>query len=271
MNNSSYNIISFISNNLGNEKITYIYDTLNKRVIEKWKSYQLKSDLSKYIITDRFIYTYNHYGIINKIVEIQKGNDSYTFGYLSFTDDNEYSDCITRKMSNKLNYETLETEITYTKTLNIGLSRRKKFLRTLIIEQNNSIRKKNTEIRLKSLLLWGGRYFTYQYSKDDFNKLISISEYQILIDLRIFNKLFRFLEIQFLKSLPNFFIMKRIKKDHVNTNFNNHEVNMHKQDYFTPNSENFVLIHDTLFKEDLFLLEQLNLMSEYNNALVFEK
>jgi len=59
MNINTYNIISYLSNEKGTEKISLIYDTINKRIIEKWISFQLVNDESKFVITDRFIYVYN--------------------------------------------------------------------------------------------------------------------------------------------------------------------------------------------------------------------
>jgi hypothetical protein len=56
MINNTFNIVSYLSNEKGTEKISLIYDTINKRVIEKWISYQLDNDESKFIIIDRFIY-----------------------------------------------------------------------------------------------------------------------------------------------------------------------------------------------------------------------
>lgn len=52
MESSLYKIVSSLKNKSEIEKISFIFDKLNQRVIEKWESFQLQNDNSKYIITD---------------------------------------------------------------------------------------------------------------------------------------------------------------------------------------------------------------------------
>ena len=53
MINNTFNIVSYISNEKGTEETSLIYDTINKRIIEKWISYQLVKDESKFINSSR--------------------------------------------------------------------------------------------------------------------------------------------------------------------------------------------------------------------------
>jgi hypothetical protein len=269
MENKSYKIISFLEKKYNPKKISIIYDTINERIIEKWECYKLLHYDSKFVITDRIIYSYNKFGNINKILEIVKGPDDRMYKYLN--DDNEYCHSINRKISyTRSSYRTFKTEIIYTRNNHIGSNRRKHFLRSLLLEVDDNSSKNSISIRLKYLRT-PGKLYTYEYCKDNFNELKCIIEYDILLDLRIINKIFSIIgetiEFKLFMSIPDLFVKKKIKKQFVESANKIHEMKIHEQDYYSSiYDENPIFINDIIFKEDIFMMTQNDLNNEYEAA-----
>lgn len=271
MGSSSYKIVSFLKNKSETEKISYIFDKLNERVIEKWESFQLLNDNSKYVITNRYIYIYNKNSILYKIIEIEKGSDNRDFSYLN--DNNEYCHSINRNISNKLSVlrDDNKAEIIYTRTNNLSSNPKKHFQRSLQIELDKSPYRKNVNIRLNYLLLRNGKIYTYQYCKENFNELLNIIEWKILIDLRIINKIIKLIGIPLLMTIPDLFIKRKVNIKSVKSIYKAQKVNYSKQDYFSDIFEDYVFINEIILNEDLFINEQKNLMTEYEDECSLAK
>ena len=269
MGNESYKIISFLEKKHNPKKISIIYDTINERIIEKWECCQLMHYDSKFVITNRSIYSYNKFGNINKILEIVKGPDDRM--YSSLNDDNEYCHSINRKISyTSSSHRSFKTEIVYTRNNHIGSDRRKHFLRSLILEVDKTSSKNSKSIRLKYLRNHS-KLYTYEYCNDNFNELKCITEYDILLDLRIINKIFNIIgetiEFELLMSIPDLFVKKKIKKQFVESVNKIHEMKIHEQDYYSSiYDDNPIFINDIIFKEDIFIMTQIDLKNEYEDA-----
>jgi hypothetical protein len=264
MMNNTFSIVSYISNKKGTEKIFLIFDSINKRIIEKWIGYQLVKDKSKFVITDRFIYTYNKFNILSKILEVEKGNDDREYSYLS--DNNEYCHSINRKINQLDLNNKLISNIIYSRTNWIGSGRKDFFLRNInLITKEVEDRVFKTRI---NYILKKNKLYVYKYKKNDFSFLNKIVEYKVLIDFRIINQLINKTDIPILMSIPDLFLKVKVKED-LNI-INNKEKRLHyyEQDYFsrfTFDDNNFYFfIQDLILTEDLFVNEMNKIHEMYN-------
>jgi hypothetical protein len=264
--NSTNEIISFTSNNQGTEQTSLIKDVINKRIIEKWISYQLKNDDLKFVITNRYLYVYNSIGGISQILEIEKGPDNRM--YSSLNDDNEYCHSIKRSVKYEgLNYQDniSQTEIIYSRNNYIGSERKRFFLKSMLLDiDKRDIYENKINVRLNTLLLNNGKVFQYSYSKDNFNELLFITEYKILLDLRIFNEFLKITGIPILMNRPYFFIKKKIKQKSVKSIYSVSKVKSFNQDYYFSGEIKNVYINDIIYEEDLFIHEKIHLESEFD-------
>jgi hypothetical protein len=269
--NSSYEIISFTSNKDGTKQTSLIKDVINKRIIEKWISFQLKNNDLKFIITDRYLYVYNSSGGISQILEIKKGVDKSIYDNI-FNDNNEYCHSIKRyvKYEDRGNREEVcQTEIIYSRNNYIGSKRKRFFLKSMLLDiDKRDIYDNKINVRLNTVLLNNGKVFQYTYSKDNFNELLFITEYKILLDLRIFNKFLKITGIPILMNRPYFFIKKEIKKKSVKSIYSVSEVKSFNQDYYFSGEIKNVYINDIIYEEDLFIHEKMCLESEFDKYIL---
>ena len=264
MINNTFNIVSYISNEKGTEETSLIYDTINKRIIEKWISYQLVKNESKFIITDRLIYVYNKFNIVSSILEVEKGNDVRQYSFLS--DNNEYCHSMNRTV-NKLDInDKIITEINYTRNNHIGSKRKKVFIKTL-----NLVTKEIEESIFKTrlnYLIKKGRLYIYEYKQNDFCFLNKIIEYKILIDLRFINRLINKIGIPILMLIPDLFLKVKINNNIKISGNEEKPIHLHKQDYFSRNNlnvdKNKFFIQNLILIEDLFVNEMYNIHKKYN-------
>lgn len=266
MENSSFQIISYISNETGTEKTSLIYDRLNKRVIEKWKSFQLKKDASKFIITDRYVFAYNKHGLLYKTIEIKKGFDDRIYSYLN--DNNEYCHCLNRFVtydSREYTNDYQKTMITYARNNNLGSTRKKHFIKSLQLESEKDWDTGRINTRLKYLIQSGNKLKKYVYCKENFHELLYTLECKIILDLRVINRLFDFIGIPLLMNTPDIFIKKIKTKMKTNSPKPVHKRHINGQDYVRSFSTDYVNINDLIFCEDLFIQEQKNLIKEFND------
>ena len=268
MENTSFKIISFVGERLDIKQTTLVYDTINKRIIEKWHSYRLVNDKSRYIITDRFIYSYNAIGLICKVIEIEKGPDDRILKWMN--DNNEYVHSFIRIIKNKLDFENQYAEIVYSRNNRIGINEKALFQRSLLIELdiNDST---NANIRLRYIFFRNGKMLSYKYSKGSFNELLKIIEYQIILDLRIINFVFRLTGIPLLTALPHIILKRKIKENAVVSKFKVRKIPVSHQDYFQSNYVEEVFVNEVIFHEDLFWEEQEKLITDFENACSHEK
>lgn len=249
-----YKIISYLNNKIGTQKDSIIYDVHNKRVIEKWISYQLVKDKSEFIITDRQVFTYNNYGLINKKIIIKKGDDNSHYS-LKFNDDNEYSYQISRKVK-KIN--TI-SEILYRKTFYD--SKLSPFFQKLIkIETIEDEISGDYKIRILSKFQ-NRKLYKFKYQKDNPFYIKSIDEHAIILDLSFLNNI-----LKHIINIPNLnlFIIGKLKNTIPVSNNEMIKINYDKQNYF----RNFTLdcsekvniyTHEILLEEDLFMKEMVDL------------
>ena len=261
--NSTYKIVSYLSNKHGTEKTSLIYDTINKRIIEKWISYQLVNDKSKFVITNRYTYVYNKFNIINRILEVEKGSDDRDYSFL--TDNNEYCHSFNRTVCIlESNFDRTVTQVIYSRNNHIGSKEKNWFIKSLnlLTKEVNGIYKTRINYLLKR-----GRLYIYEYKQNDFFFLNKIVEYKVLIDLRFINRLISESigkPVVFINE--SYLILKvKIKEDFVNDN-EEKSIYEGELDYFSDRSlysmeSNFV--HNLIFIEDLFINEKSNLDKMY--------
>jgi len=264
MVNNSYNVVSFVSNEKGTETTSLVYDLINKRVIEKWLSYQLVSDESNFIITNRYIYIYNKYNLISNILEVEKGHNDRQYDFLS--DHTEYCHNINRTIKKLDLNNKFITYVHYTRNNHVGSKGKIVFIKTLNLltkEVGNGVLKTRMNYLLK-----GGKLFKYFYKKNDFCFLRSIIEYKVLIDLRFINLLINKTGIPILMSLPDLFLKIKTK---ITTNISDNkevQIKYYKQDYFSSyylRDDNFDFFIQNLIQfEDLFINEKNNIHQKYN-------
>jgi hypothetical protein len=266
MENNTFNIVSYLSNERGTEKTSLIYDTINKRIIEKWISYQLVKDESKFVITDRYLYVYNKFNIIYRILEIEKGEDDRMYSFLS--NNNEYCHSFNRTVNKlELNDRTI-TEVIYTRNNYIGSKRKKWFMRSLnLLTKEVEDRIYKTRI---NYLLKKGRLYVYEYKQNDFCFLNKIVEYKILIDLRFINRLIKVIGLPILMSIPDLFLKVKIKEDFVHDN-EEKRLKEDEQDYFrgTYYSGEKFFIQNLILIEDLFINEKYDIQKKYDSLKEF--
>ncbi len=268
MDNCSYTIVSKITNENGTEKTSIIYDKINRRIIEKWVSYQLVRDKNKHIITDRFIYAFNKNGNIKTKIEVLKGNDNRDFSY--FSDNNEYCHCINREIKyDGLRYQNnnAKTEIIYTSTDHVGIKKNRRFLKKIVLKIMPKKRIQFQEVRLYSTLDENKKLTKYKYSTHNPTEIASITKYKVLFDLTIINKIFLFSGIPLFQSIPDIFLKKRIWKKKVNAIYKTHKIHYLNTDYFISNSADYAIIDDAIFEEDIFIKEKKSLLKEYEVEL----
>ena len=264
MENNSFKIISYLSNERGFERTYLVYDIINRRIIEKWIAFQLVNDKSKFIITDRYIYVYNKNNIIYKIIEIEKGNDVQNFGYSLFNDDNEYCDSVNRSV-NSIDLGTkMITTINYTRTNQIGVNKNF-FLRSLkLLTREIEDRIFNTRI---NYLLKRSELYIYNYNKKDFFSLKSITKYKVILDLRFINRIIS--DIPIFQSVPDIFLKIKIKEEMCDIDEEHLKLIYNRQDYFWRNnidgSRLKCFIHNSVLIEDLFIKEMYDVRFKYNS------
>ncbi len=262
MINNTFNIVSYLSNEKGSEKISLIYDTINKRVIEKWISYQLDNDESKFIITDRFIYVYNKFNIVSSILEVEKG---YENRYPSYNDNNEYCHSINRTVNKISLHHKNTTEINYTRNNHIGSKRKKIFIKTLNLvtkEVEDNIFKSRINYILKK-----SKLYIYEYRKNDFCSLYNIVEYKILVDFRFINRYINKIGVPILMTIPDLFLKIKIKDNLQILDNKETSIKLDEQDYFNPKllnvGNNKFFIQNLILIEDLFVNEINNIHEKY--------
>lgn len=264
MENNSFKIISYLSNERGFERTYLVYDIINRRIIEKWIAFQLVNNKSKFIITDRIIYTYNRHNIISQIIEIEKGNDVENFGYTIFNDNNEYCDSVNRSV-NMIDLGTkMITTINYTRTNQIGVNKRF-FLRSLkLLTREIEGRVFNTRI---NYLMKRSKLYVYNYDRNDFLSLKSITEFKVLLDLRFINRIIS--EIPIFQFVPDIFLKIKIKEKVCDIDEERIKLIYNRQDYFWrrnidgPKTKCF--IHNSVLIEDLFIKEMYDVRFKYNS------
>ena len=262
MINNIFNIVSYLSNEKGTEKISLIYDTINKRVIEKWISYQLVNDESKFIITDRFIYVYNKFNIVSSILEVEKG---YENRYPSYNDNNEYCHSIKRTVNKISLHLKNTTEINYTRNNHIGTKRKKIFIKTLnLVTKEVEDRIFKTRI---NYILKKSKLYIYEYRKNDFCSLYNIVEYKILVDFRFINRCINKIGVPILMSIPDLFLKIKIKDNLQILDNKEKSIKLDEQDYFNPKllnvDNNKFFIQNLILIEDLFVNEINNIHEKY--------
>lgn len=164
-NNNPYHIVSYFSDERGFEKTSLIYDTINERIIEKWISYQLIKNESKFVITDRFIYVYNKFNVIYRIIEIKTG-----VNHRKYIDNNEYCHSFNRYVNYLESDNETITEVVYRRNNNIG----SKLNNDTFIKSLNLLSKKDINNVWRTRLNYvieNRRLYVYQYKKDDFFSL----------------------------------------------------------------------------------------------------
>lgn len=263
MNNNTYDIVSYLSNERGTEKTSLIYDTINRRIIEKWISYQLDNDKSKFIITDRDIYVYNKFNIIYRILEVHKGPDDRRHSFLS--NNNEFCHSFNRTVNTPhLKRSSTVTNVIYTRNNSIGSNNKKWFMRSVNLltkEVEHNIFKTRINYLLKK-----NRLYVYEYKQNDFCFLNKIIEYKILIDLRFINRFINMFGIPVLTLISDLFLKVKIIEDIVNDN-KEERLNEDKQDYFKGNfySGQKFFIHNSVLTEDLFINDKSDIDKMYDS------
>ena len=254
MENEFTKEITYISNKNATEKTTIIYDILNNRVNEKRISYQLVRDKSKYIITDRSIYTYSSTNNIVAIFEIEKGPTDREGRY---TDDNEYTSAFYRTIKKSYLHSHLgnQIDIEYIRLNSIPFYK-KPFCQILLrLEQVKSKdRYFDTNLRVASKIQLGN-YFEYQYCKNDPLKLLNIVEYRIIANLTFINRLLNLIGIVGLFRYFPAFIWKRKLKD-IKEDLPNGNEKLNKRVHNYANyicAYHDVILHESIKREDLFL------------------
>ena len=259
-----YNEVTFVSNSYGTEKTSLIYDTINCRVIEKWKSYQLKRDETEYVINDREIFVYDAFGHIHRVIDIETGNTS-THNYGSIPNYKEYASIKKREYNfhKKDYYRDFRTDIKYFNYFNS----KSRCFKTLTLKVLFDDEIDSCTLRLETIKT-GSILYKYIYSASDPTELFLIKEYDILINFTFINKFIDFLVggIPLLDNIPKLFLKykRREKRDDFLNGLE--KFNADNQNYFVPNySTEKVLIHKELLKEDIFYGEKDRLLEMYKN------
>jgi hypothetical protein len=264
MENNSFKIISYLSDERGFERTYLVYDILNKRIIEKWIAYQLANDESKFIITDRYAYVYNRKNILYKIIEIEKGNDEQVFGHSLFNDNNEYCHAVNRSVNMVDLGKKIITTINYTRTNHIGVNKNF-FLRSLkLLTCEIEDRVFNTRV---NYLLKRNQLYIYNYNKNDFLSLKSITKYMVLLDLRFINRIIS--DIPIFQSVPDLFLKIKIMEELCDVDEECKKLIYNRQDYFWQNnldaSRIKCFVHNSVLIEDLFIKEMYDVRFKYNS------
>jgi hypothetical protein len=262
MNDIKVDIVSYKDDKERHKKTILIYDTHKRRVLEKWVSYETESEEPEFEIANRYIYTYNHFNVLNSKIEIERSTNHDFNGR-----HNEYSNLINRQVKQINLSSKFLTEIKYSRINYIGFDMRKRLIKSVFLEIKQDITG-FYKIKIK-YLLERGKLFKYKYNKNNLDSLFLIDEYKILLDLRIINKIFKSIGNQWLIDVPDLYL--KIKTKSVLYSESNEMVKhkYHNQDYFKCvhyNPEHTILIHKTVIKEDFFVNEMSSLNITYNKT-----
>ena len=243
-----YKEVSYIKKDRGgaSTKISLIYDTFCQRIIEKWISFPLVNDDSKYVITDRLIYIYGREGFVKSKIEIETGGlDTHNYG--SVQTPYETFSSFERTYDRKGYGVKFKTKIKY--LLNNRNNKHELVYKTLNIQVSEDIKNNCYKLKLLSVKTRLGDLYKYFYSKADPFQLISIKRYR--------------------NSVSAFFRQKvEEKKDNLLNSFKKFDKG--NQNYFSEvnydfNNENYwdVFVHNSILDEDMFSTEINELLELY--------
>lgn len=171
-----YKEVSYIAKCRGvPAKISLIYDTICQRIIEKWISFPLVNDDSKYVITDRLIYVYGIEGFVKSKIEVEtSGLESHNYG--SVQAPYETVSSWERSYNCEDSYRSkFKTKIKYLR--NSGNNKPFTY-KTLNIQVSKDYKNKCYKLKLLSVKTRWGDLYKYIYSKADPFQLISIEKYR---------------------------------------------------------------------------------------------
>jgi hypothetical protein len=267
MNSLSRKEISFINETYLKEKNTIIYDEESKRVIEKIISTVHPDDETKDLEESKILYTYDKDSNIDSIIEIRK--DYKVFipygsrkGKIIFYGEDASVFSRSLKKTNLRQY----TDVQYIRLNHIPYTSKPFIIILLRLETFTTADSMKKIVRVYSKLQYG-QYYEYKYSKSNPEELLMINKYNIIANLSFLSDLLNFLGI-FLVVSP-FFIKSKV--DSITTDLPNgveianeekHNDVYRISDY--SNGPKKIVVHETVNKEDIFILEKETIMKQIN-------